>query len=198
MRPSLKFPALTLGVLAAGVVARAPISQETLGPCTTTSDCPSIVCGLDSGTYQILNSATSTLLRSGGLRDPIFVTYAGKNADPGPYGLWNVESTGRSTFTLSNVGLDRPVALNHKGEIGIGDVHPVPLTILAVGENLFNISVAHKNKFWTVDPNSRVSTVSLESETQGQERLWQFKRIGAPHGCPVSDIGDSGQAPFQA
>ncbi|KAF8145334.1 hypothetical protein K438DRAFT_1782071 [Mycena galopus ATCC 62051] len=186
MRPSLNIPALALSALAAGAVARAPISRET-------SNCAS---GLHSGTYQIRNSATSTLLRSGGPRDPIFVTYANDDADPGPYGLWNVESTGRCTFTVYNVGLDRPIALNHKGEIGIGDVHPVALTILAAGENLFNIGVAHEDKFWTVDPNSVVSTANPEPESEGQERLWEFKGIGA---CPVSDIDidEPSQARFQ-
>ncbi|KAF7364267.1 hypothetical protein MSAN_01086500 [Mycena sanguinolenta] len=193
MHHSLNIPALILGALTAGAFARPLILPETSDPCLST---PGRLCGLQSGTYQIVNSATSTLLRSGGPSDPIFVTYADENADPGPYGLWNVESAGSRTFTISNVGLDRPVALNYKGEIGIGDVHPVLLTIIAAGENLFNIGVAQEDRFWTVDSSPEVSTVSLESESHGQETLWQFKRIAAPHGCPET-IGHASQAHFQ-
>ncbi|KAK7038434.1 hypothetical protein R3P38DRAFT_544757 [Favolaschia claudopus] len=138
-------------------------------------------CALNPGVYEIFNGQTSTMLRSSGGNGPIFVTYAEKEA--GPFGQWRIESVGPETFTMMNVGLQMPAAVDFQGEIVASDHkngRPQLLSISSAGGgDLCYIHFAEdKSSSWTADARPLVSTVSLETGRGDGNQQWRFQRIG--------------------
>ncbi|KAF8198784.1 hypothetical protein K438DRAFT_1759436 [Mycena galopus ATCC 62051] len=185
MRPSLTIPAIALGSETA--VASSPALRSA---CEVDTTCPPSVCGVKPGIYAIYG--TSTVLRSGGYHDQIFVAHTKEDIDPGPFGLvltfYPLGSCDGSLSCVTGSGTSSP---RGRGEIGFGDTEdPVALTISAVNEDSFSIgvTVANEDKFWTVDPNPVVSIVTLESESEGGEQSWWFQNMGCPVASEIDEV----------
>ncbi|KAF7350788.1 hypothetical protein MSAN_01640300 [Mycena sanguinolenta] len=128
---------------------------------------------IEPGVYRIYNEAYGLhdQLRSYRVDDPIFV--ARTREEPGPFGIWRVETSGNpdaNEYTLTNVGLN--AGAHADSQARKGDT----FAIESAGQGNFVIKVPNDNKVWTVDTKLLKAPVYLKGE-DGVATGWRFERL---------------------
>ncbi|KAJ6585778.1 hypothetical protein B0H19DRAFT_1368966 [Mycena capillaripes] len=149
---------LTLGLAALAVVRAAPatglqspmaiscnINIPAAGAFTQTK-----AASFEPGTYNIINVATSTMLRNYGMDTPAFVAYT--REFPGPFAEWVVKPAKDGAFTLTNNGLGQRLYVGDDGKMTSGDKKaPMPFAIEPAGEGYFTVKAVNTDWLWTLD-----------------------------------------------
>ncbi|KAJ6571186.1 hypothetical protein B0H19DRAFT_1255176 [Mycena capillaripes] len=126
---------------------------------------------LQPGTYQILDVPSNSQLRCLKYGTPVFVS---EGEFPGHFGEWKVEAAAAGAFTISNVGLDRPVHADYDGSIISGNRTSTPFAIQSTGDNKFVIKSVKETLVWTLKTPGQVQ---LLPERGKQAQRWKFVKI---------------------